>query len=138
MQQHKVWRDCLLLFLVLGIFYFVLLGWHPFLTPDEGRYVEIPREMLFSGEYIVPHLNGVPYFEKPPLFYWMQTFSLSTLGSSTWAMRAWVALMGVLSCLSSYWLTQKIWDRRTGVLTALIQSTAFLCTINIFYNPMSA
>lgn len=126
MQSRSVWQDSLILFFVLGIVYFIALGCFPFLTPDEGRYVEIPREMLATGDYIVPHLNGVPYFEKPPLFYWMQTLSLSWLGSSTWAMRAWVALLGVVGCVLTYLLSHKIWDRQTGLVSATVQSTAFL------------
>lgn len=58
--------------LFLGIFIFAIfylylahLGAYHLMDPDEGRYNQIPREMILSGDFITPHLNGVEYFEKP-------------------------------------------------------------------------
>ena len=55
--------------------------------PDETRYAEIPREMLAAGDLVVPRLNGVPYFEKPPLLYWVNAASLQLFGETPWAAR---------------------------------------------------
>ena len=60
----------------VAIFYFSSLGTIPFLEPDEGRYAEIPREMLASGDFVTPRLNGVVYLEKPPLYYWGTALSM--------------------------------------------------------------
>jgi 4-amino-4-deoxy-L-arabinose transferase-like glycosyltransferase len=54
--------------LLLAIFFGYELGNRHFAHPDEGRYVEIPREMVVTGDYVTPHLNGLKYFEKPALF----------------------------------------------------------------------
>ncbi|HEX4606728.1 MAG TPA: dolichol-phosphate mannosyltransferase, partial [Urbifossiella sp.] len=49
-------------------------GFH-LLEPDEGRYAQIPREMLASGNWVVPTLQGEPYLDKPPLLYWLVALS---------------------------------------------------------------
>ena len=55
--------------------------------PDETRYAEIPREMLASGDFVVPRLDGLPYFEKPPLLYWVNAAAMRALGPTPWAAR---------------------------------------------------
>src|SRR5262249_61192224 len=50
------------------------------LEPDEGRYAQIPREMLARGDWVVPHLQGQPYLDKPPLLYWLVMLSYSVFG----------------------------------------------------------
>ena len=54
--------------------YILPLGAHDLIVPDETRYAEIPREMITSGDWVVPRLDGLLYFEKPPLFYWVGVF----------------------------------------------------------------
>ena len=54
----------------------------PLSVPDEGRYADISRWMLVSGDWLVPRLNGLPFFHKPPLTYWLQAASMALLGVS--------------------------------------------------------
>ena len=63
--------------------------------PDETRYAEIPREMLAAGNLVVPLLNGLPYFEKPPLLYWSNAASFRLFGESPWAARLPTRLAGL-------------------------------------------
>jgi len=63
--------------------------------PDEARYAEIPREMLAAGDFVTPRLNGVPYFEKPPLLYWCNAASLKMFGETPWAARLPTRLAGL-------------------------------------------
>ena len=59
----------ILMALLVLLVYFRNLGYHGLIDPDEGRYSEIPREMLESGDFVTPKLNYVKYFEKPALHY---------------------------------------------------------------------
>src|SRR5262245_50873298 len=65
--------------LVPGMLLYPSLGFHLF-EPDEGRYAEIPREMLERGEWVVPYLQSEPYLDKPPLLYWLVMLSYQIFG----------------------------------------------------------
>jgi 4-amino-4-deoxy-L-arabinose transferase-like glycosyltransferase len=71
--------------------------------PDEARYAEIPREMLASRDFVTPRLNGVPYFEKPPLLYWVNAASLSVFGPTPWAARLPTRVAGLGTVLLIIW-----------------------------------
>ena len=69
------------------LFFFHHLGSYSLKEPDEGRYAEIPREMIEQGDYIVPHLDYVRYFEKPPLLYWACALSYKLMGANEWSFK---------------------------------------------------
>ncbi|HYS42662.1 MAG TPA: phospholipid carrier-dependent glycosyltransferase, partial [Geobacteraceae bacterium] len=73
-------RDSLILFIMFVIPFFQTLGRFPLIEPDEGRYAEIPREMLERCDFVTPLLNYVKYFEKPPLHYWLNALFMSIFG----------------------------------------------------------
>ena len=64
----------------LGLFFF-RLGASGLMDPDEGRYAEIAREMLLLKDWLIPHLNLVPYLEKPPLVYWLTSLSFAAFSN---------------------------------------------------------
>src|SRR5437667_65649 len=72
-------RALLWLLILPGVLLYPCLSFYLF-EPDEGRYAEIPREMLARGDWVVPHLQGEPYLDKPPLFYWLVMLSYSIFG----------------------------------------------------------
>ncbi|MDP1573472.1 MAG: glycosyltransferase family 39 protein [Coxiellaceae bacterium] len=118
--------DLLWLGLLITSVFFIYLGIPALSPPDEPRYAEIPREMLAQHQFIIPHLNGLMYFEKPPLAYWIVAGFMKVFGLSEWAIRASVAVMGMLGCLATYAITRRLFNRRAGILSALILSSSLL------------
>lgn len=112
--------------MVLSGLYFLSLGERPFATPDEGRYVEIPREMLANNDFITPRLNGVKYFEKPPLFYWVVAGFQKMFGISETVMRLPVVLFSLLGLLGTYFFTRRYEDEDTALLATLILGSSVL------------
>jgi len=72
---------------LLAMLWLATLTARPLFNPDEGRYAEIPREMLSGGDWVIPHLNGLAYIEKPPLQFWATAASYRLLGTSAFAAR---------------------------------------------------
>jgi 4-amino-4-deoxy-L-arabinose transferase-like glycosyltransferase len=109
--------------LALGVLALLLffggLGSYPLLEPDEGRYAEIPREMLARGDFVTPHLNGVLYFEKPPLYYWLSSAALSLPGRPEVLCRLFGALFG-LGGVGLAWLLGRSMGGPRVALTAAI------------------
>jgi 4-amino-4-deoxy-L-arabinose transferase-like glycosyltransferase len=91
--------------------------------PDEARYAEIAREMLQSGNLLVPHLNYVAYVEKPPLLYWLTTISFWIFGISEFAARLPVALSAIAGILATYVFALRAFGRRHAILAAAILAT---------------
>ncbi len=108
----------------LVLLYFAFLGSLPLLEPDEGRYTEIPREMLTRGDYVLPHLNGVLYFEKPPLYYWLNAASIKAFGLNPFASRFWSAALGLAGVLVTAWLARRVWGDRTARLALVVLATS--------------
>lgn len=74
------------------------------MVPDETRYAEIPREMLATGDWMVPRLVGLPYFEKPVLGYWVHAIALAVFDQAEWAIRLPSVLCVGISTLIMWWL----------------------------------
>ena len=115
---------------VLTLAWLTATAWaRPLMLPDEGRYVGVAWEMLQSGNWLTPTLNGLPYFHKPPLFYWITAASMSVLGANEWAARtapllgAWVGAMAMFLFVRR-WVGQTMAGATTLVL--LVQPLFFL------------
>ena len=116
-----------LLWLALAASWLVTLQIRPLLDPDEGRYAEIPREMLASGDWVTPHLNGLKYFEKPPLQYWATSAAYSVCGESEWTARLWSVALAFLCLPMVYAWSRALYGMKAGLvaLSALAVSPYF-------------
>lgn len=127
MNTEPRWqRDALWLGLAIGLFFLIGLGARPYLVPSEARYIEIPRQILTLHDWLTPRINGVPYFEKPPLFYWLQAGVMSVLGSGEFAGRLMTALLATLNCLIVYAIGRMLYGRDCGWVAALMLATCVL------------
>ena len=90
------------------------------LGPDEPRYAQVAREMLRSGDFITPHLLGQPWFEKPPLYYWMAAASFRFLGANETAARLPSGLAAVGFLILFAWITQRLFPGETWRYSVLI------------------
>ena len=113
----------------------LILGWlllwtplRPLLVPDEGRYVGVAWEMLRSGNWITPTLNGFPYFHKPPLFYWITAAGLQLFGLHEWVGRLASVIGATVGITAVYaWVRQRqdVSTARLFLLLALVQPLVF-------------
>ena len=119
-------RDLLILTLLFGVLLGFRLGSYELGNPDEGRYAEIPREMVAANDYVTPRLNGVNYFEKPPFVYWAVAGCLKMFGPSEWSMRTVPALFSLIGVLLAYLAGRRIFGREAGLTSALVLGTSLL------------
>lgn len=119
-------RDVAWLLLAFGALYFFLLGRVPLANPDEGRYAQIPREMAAAGDWVMPRLNGVPYFEKPPLVYWAVGLAQKLFGYGEWSARLLPALSALGGVLLMYAAGRRIYGRGAGLAAAAVLGTSLL------------
>jgi len=110
----------LLLIAALAAAWFGTLGLRPLYKADETRYAEIPREMVASGDWITPRLNGFKYFEKPPLQYWATAVFYETLGVKDWTSRLWSALLGFAGILLVLNVGTRLFGPPAGAFAAAV------------------
>ncbi len=118
-------RTDLLLLLAAAAVLFVPAAFRPLWNPDETRYSLIPLSMVTSGDWWVPRLCGVPYFEKPPLAYWMTALSFSLFGFSAWSARLMLMVFGAAGTTLTYLLGRRLAMGRAAALAgaAMMMST---------------
>ena len=113
-------RAFAIVLLPLAVLWFGGLEYRGLFQPDEGRYAEIPREMLESGDWVTPRLNGLKYFEKPPLQYWVTALSFAAFGEDELPARLWPAMTGFLGILLLVFTGNRLGPPGTGHLAGLI------------------
>lgn len=116
-SSHLVWLGVLVLWLS------VATVWRPLTLPDEGRYVGIAWEMLTAGDWLVPHMDGLPYFHKPPLFYWLTAASLNACGPHLICSRVAPLLSSIVMAIALFRFLFLYLNKRTAVLAFAVLVT---------------
>src|SRR5687768_9056977 len=96
------------------------VGAAPFVDPPEGVHAAIALDMLRTGDWITPRLDGIRYFDKPPLLYWLMTGAFHALGVSEGASRLTSALPAVGVAVVTAWTGLRLGGPRLGLLAGLV------------------
>ena len=119
-ERQKSWLTLAALWLVL----LLMAALRPLAVPDEGRYGEIGRWMLQSGDWLTPRLNGIPFFHKPPYVYWLEAASLAVFGVNELALRLVPALHAGMMLVALYLAARTISTEQIARRAALMLGTS--------------
>lgn len=105
--------------LVIAGAFLIILFYRGFNDPDEGRYSEVPREMVVHGNWLEMRMLGYRYYEKPPLTYWLVAPAIKVFGARDWAVRVPLLLNG-LALTGIFWLlARRKWERTAANIATL-------------------
>ncbi len=116
----------IVLLALFAVLWFSNLDYRKLVNPDEGRYAEIAREMVASGDWVTPRLNDIKYFEKPALQYWATALAFALFGEHEWSARIWSALTGFLGVLMVFFTGRRLFGDRAGWYAALVLASSLL------------
>jgi 4-amino-4-deoxy-L-arabinose transferase-like glycosyltransferase len=124
----EIWTRYLFVILAIGMLLFLFnLGGRDLWEPDETRYAVVAREMRETGNWVLPHLNGEIYAEKPPFFLWLVNLCTFFLGeNSELANRLPSALAGLVTLFVTFLLGERLFSPRVGFLSAMVLATSIL------------
>ncbi len=126
----------LLLLMIYSLIWFGTLNYRHLIPSDEGRYAEMAREMLVTGDWVTPRYNGYKYFEKPPLQVWATAAIFQVFGIGDWQARLWTALTGFLTILAIGFTGTRIYNARAGWLAAVVLASSPMWVISGHFNSL--
>lgn len=121
-----------------ALVWFGTLGARSLITADEGRYAVLSLNMLWSGDWITPRLNGVLYFEKPALQYWAGAIAYQLFGINEFAARFWPGLASLASVAVVAFSATRLWGREAGLTAALLAGSMVWIYANGHYLTLDA
>ena len=134
--MKTAYARALLLLLAFTAVWFSNLEYRKLVNPDEGRYAEIPREMVASGDWTTPRLNDIKYFEKPALQYWATAAAFTLFGEHQWTARLWSALTGFLGVLMVFFTGRRLFGAQAGWYAALVLGSSLLWVLIAHVNTL--
>ena len=124
------------LLIAVAVIWFSNLEYRKLIKPDEGRYAEIPREMVASGDWVTPRLNDLKYFEKPPLQYWATATAYEVFGEHQWTSRLWTALTGFAGILLVWFAGLRLFGRETAIYASILLGSSMLYSLMAHINTL--
>ncbi len=126
-EKHHPIISYTILASVLALLLIPFLGTVHLFDWDEINFAESAREMLVTGNYLEVQINYVPFWEKPPLFFWIQALSMKLFGVNEFAARFPNAIIGIISMLALFNIGNKLYgNKRTGLIWVLVYISSFL------------
>ena len=113
-------RTTIFLIILGGVFFIPLLGGVHLFDWDEVNFAEISREMLLLEDYLRIYVNFQPFWEKPPLYFWMQVSAMHLFGVGEFAARFPNAIVGIANLVMVYWIGRQVYNHRLGYIWALV------------------
>ncbi len=122
----------------IGVLWLSVLGGRSLIGADEGRYASLALAMFDSGDWLTPRLNGLLYFEKPPLQYWAGALSYELFGVNAFAARLWPGLAGLAVVALVGYTADRLWGRRSGIAAFLIAASTTWISGNSHFLSLDA
>ena len=132
------YRTLLLTLLFFGAAWLAALAGRSLISTDEGRYATLSLAMLQSGDWITPRLNGLLYFEKPPLQYWAGAISMAVFGVNEFAARLWPGLAGLATIAMVGYTASRLWGAATGLRAVFISGGTTWIVLNSHFLSLDA
>lgn len=120
----RLGRDLALVLFLAAVIAFAFQGSRGLFESTEGRYAEAAREMLETGNWLVPQLDYHPHWTKPPVTYWAIAGGMALLGQNEWGVRLYNALAFIAIVWAVARLGTLLWDKRTGLAASLIYAVS--------------
>lgn len=131
--QNKSWltgaRARALIYFLAIFMFFAGLGSFPFIDRDEGEYATVAMEMIERNDYVIPHVNGRAYYEKPALFFWLTALSFKVFGYNETAGRLPSALAALALVFLMDWFGRRRGSERFGLLTSFFMVASLLTAL---------
>ncbi len=122
--KHKKYFIGIGIVLVIYILYFHNINAYKLMDVDETRYVDMAAKMFQKRDFLTLYLNGEYFFEKPPLFFWIENLSFAIFGTiSEWSARVPVSIQSLLAAAAVYFASAKVISKKFGIMAALILAT---------------
>jgi 4-amino-4-deoxy-L-arabinose transferase-like glycosyltransferase len=132
MTLPEIWKNDkgrltpLLVSLLIFLLYLLIAADSTLWDRDEPRYASVTTEMIRSGNYLVPTLDGRPWPEKPPLMYWLMSIPIRIFGPTALACRLFCILGTVATCIVTYFIGKKLFSKKTALFSTVVLSSSML------------